>query len=135
MRRLLVLASALLLSACGGDSSTTPTGASIAGTWNLTSVNGASLPFVVQAANPKVEVLSDVLTISAAGTFTQATSIRLTQGTSVTTQNATDAGTYTLNGTAASFRFTSDGSTGTATISGNTLIVADAGMSSTYTKQ
>jgi len=135
MRRILVsvfTAATVLLSACGSDSTTAPTPTSIAGTWNLTTVNGAALPFVLQAS-PKIEILSDQIVILANGTFTQSTQARLTNGTTITTQTIPDGGTYSLNGTAATFVF-SDGSSGTATVSGSTLTIADARISLVYLK-
>ena len=140
MRRMLVSVFTLatvLLSACGSDSSTNPTPTSIAGTWNLSTVNGAALPYLLQAAsgtNPKVEILSDQIVISASGTFTQSTVARITQGTTVSTSTLPDNGTYSLNGTAATFIF-SDGSSGTATVLNNTLTIAEAGISLVYIKQ
>jgi len=137
MRRILVsvfTAATVLLSACGSDSSTNPTPTSIAGTYNLSTVNGAALPYILQAANPKVEIISDQIVIAANGTFTQSTSARITQGTTISTSTIPDNGTYSLNGTAATFIF-SDGSTGTATVSNNTLTIAETGISLVYTKQ
>jgi hypothetical protein len=137
MRRMFVLAcsfAAVALTACGSDGSTAPTPASVAGTWNLTTINGSPLPFVLQALDPKVEILSDQITASSNGTFSDTYQFRFTQGTTVTTQTATDVGTYTLNGTAVSFIF-SDGSSATGTISGNTITVAESGFSSVYKKQ
>ena len=140
MRRMLVsvfTVATVLLSACGSDSSTNPTPTSIAGTWNLTTVNGAALPYLLQAAsgaNPKVEIISDQIVISANGTFTQSTQARITQGTTVSTSTLPDNGTYSLTGTAATFVF-SDGSAGTATVSNNTLTIAESGISLVYIKQ
>jgi hypothetical protein len=136
MRRILVsvfTAATVLLSACGSDSTTAPTPTSIAGTWNLTTVNGAALPFVLQAS-PKIEILSDQIVILANGSFTQSTQARLTNGTTITTQTIPDAGTYTLNGTAATFTFT-DGGSETATVSGNSMTIAETGLSLVYNKQ
>jgi len=136
MRRILVsvfTAATVLLSACGSDSTTAPTPTSIAGTWNLTTVNGAALPFVLQAS-PKIEILSDQIVILANGSFTQSTQARLTNGTTITTQTIPDAGTYTLNGTAATFTFT-DGGSETATVSGNSMTIAETGLSLMYNKQ
>jgi len=136
MRKAFVALAFVLAAGCGGDSSTGLTGnASFAGTYNLSTVNGSALPFVIQATGPKIEITSDQIIANSGGTFSQTTSIRITNGTAVTTQTVSDGGTYTLNGTAASFRFNSDGSTGTGTVSGNTLIVADGGFSSLYLKQ
>jgi hypothetical protein len=125
---------ALLIAGCGSDGSTAPTPTSIAGTWNLTSVNGAALPFVVQAANPKLEILSEQLVLNTNGTFTQTAQVRITEGTAVTNQAIADAGTWTLSGTAATFVW-NDGSTGTATVSGNKFTVGEDGFSFVFTKQ
>ncbi|PYP77215.1 MAG: hypothetical protein DMD35_15820 [Gemmatimonadetes bacterium] len=138
MRRMLATVctiATVVLAGCGSDSSTAPTQASLAGTWNLTTVNGAALPFAVQL-NPLVEILSDQLVLATNGTFTQSTQARFTDGATVTTQVIPDGGTYTLSGTAATFRFT-DGSSGTATLSsaGNTFTVGEVGFSFVYTKQ
>jgi hypothetical protein len=108
---------------------------SAAGTWNLTTVNGSPLPFIAQAASPKVELLSDQLILGASGTFTQTTTVRFTDVGVDTTQTFADAGTYTVNGTAISFRFNSDGSVETGTVGSTTLTVAGGGFSAVYTKQ
>ena len=134
MRKFLTVAVFALFTACGGDSSTQPVTASVVGTYQLSTINGSGLPFVLQAANPKVEILGDQLVVNAGGTFSQNTSIRVTNGTAVTTQTLLDAGTYTLNGTAATFMFNSDGSTGTATVGTNQLTIAEGGFSSVYKK-
>ena len=137
MRKLFIATyafAALTLAACGSDSSTAPTSASMAGTWNLSTVNGASLPFVVQSTNPKIEILSEQLQVNANGTFTQTAQVRYTQGTTVSTQAIADAGTYTLSGTAATFVW-NDGSSGTGTVSGAKFTVGEDGSSFVFTKQ
>jgi hypothetical protein len=128
MRRLLAIVLAATLTACGGDS--TSPAPSIAGTWSLKTINGAALPFVIVASGTdKQELVSDVFTVTAndasSGAFTQLTTVRFTQNGQVTTQTFPDAGTYTLNGTAVTFRFNSDGSVGTGSWSGNTITVTD----------
>lgn len=125
---------AVLLVGCGSDSGTAPIQASIAGIWNLTTVNGSALPFVLQATAPKIEILSDQFTVNANGTFTESIVARATDGANVSTVTIPDAGTYTLNGTAAVFTFT-DGTSGIATVSGNTFTVASGGLSQLYTRQ
>jgi hypothetical protein len=89
----------------------------------------------LQAASPKIEYLNEQLIVSASGTFTQTGNARYTANGVVSTQALVDAGTYVLNGTAVTFRFNSDGSSGTGTVSGNTLTVAEGGFSEVYTKQ
>ena len=126
----------MVAAACGGDSPTEPTPASVAGTWRLQTVNGSALPYVlVQFETDKVELTSEVLTVAASGSFTQLTQFTTTQSGQVSVEDLTDAGTYTLNGTAATFTYDSDGSTGTGSLSGNTLTVAGGGFAMVYRKQ
>jgi len=127
MRRLLPLI-ALAIAACSADSSTGPTG-TIAGTWTLQTVNGFQLPFTIaQTGTDKEELLSDVFVISGDGSFTQMATVRTTTNGVATTQSATDAGSYTLSGTAITLHFNSDGSTGTGSWSGNTITTTDGGL-------
>lgn len=123
--------------ACGGSGGpTTPTPASVAGTWNLQSVNGQGLPYIlVQSGANKVEWTADQLLVGAGGTFTQTSTFRVTTNGQVATQTAGDAGTYTLTGTNVTFVFASDGSSGAGTLSGKTLTVSETGLSLVYEKQ
>src|SRR5262245_21206057 len=133
MRRLLVLALSLV-AACGGDSTTgPPVQEQIAGTWTLSTVNGAPLPFTIaQTGTNKIEILSDVFVVVSTGSFTQTTTVRSTINGVVSTQSVADAGTYTVNGTAITLHFNSDGSTGTASWSGNTMTTTDGGIALVY---
>lgn len=134
LRRFVPVVFAIALTACGSDSTTGPT-ASIVGTWHLQSINGTPLPYVIaQTGTNKTELTADVFTVSVGGSFTETTTLRLTVNGQVTTQSGADAGNYTLNGTAVSFRFNSDGSTGTGAWSGNTVTVAESGFSYIYTR-
>jgi len=124
----------VLLAGCGGDAGTPPMQATLAGTWNLATVNGTPLPFVIQPANPKIEILSDKLVLTASGSFAHSILARQTSGGTITTQNIEDGGTYQASGTTASFTF-NDGSLGTGTVDGNSLTVADVGYALVYVKQ
>ena len=53
----------------------------------------------------------------------------------MTTDSIPDAGSHALNGTAVTFTFDSDGSTGTGSLSGKTLTVAAVGLALVYKKQ
>lgn len=126
----------VVAAACGGDSPTEPTPASVAGTWRLQTVNGSVLPFLlVEFGTDKVELTSDVLIVAASGSFAQMKQLTTTQSGQVSTDDLTDAGTYTLNGTAVTFTFDSDSSTGTGSLSGNTLTVAGGSFAMVYRKQ
>ena len=137
MRRSAFLTAILIsAAACSGDSTTAPTTVSVAGTWTLQTINGTNLPYVVaQSGSDKLEVVSDVLTAASTGSFTQTTTVRSTLSGQVSTQSIADAGSYTLNGTAVTFRFNSDGSTGTGSIAGNTLTVTEQGFAFVYRRQ
>lgn len=120
---------------CSGGDSTAPGTASIAGSYALQTVNGAPLPFVVlQIGSDKIEVTDETVTLSGGDAFTQQGSLRITQSGVVSTDSYAEAGVYTRNGTAVNFVFSSDGTTGTGTISGNSLIVAVSGLSLVYRK-
>jgi hypothetical protein len=130
---LAIIASCVSLACKSGV--TPPPDPSVTGTWNLTSINGASLPFTIQPANPKIELLNQQLIVASGGTFTQTGNVRLTDAGTVSTRPYADAGSWTLNGSAATFQFNSDGSAGTGTLSGNKFIVGQSGYSFEYTKQ
>jgi major membrane immunogen (membrane-anchored lipoprotein) len=136
MRRMLAIActaAAVLLAGCDSDDSTGPAQNAVSGTWNLTTVNGAALPFITQST-PRIELVSEQLVVSANGTFTQASQVRTTSGTTVSNQTISSAGTYTLSGATAAFIF-NDGTTGAGTVSDNSLTVAKPGRSYVYAKQ
>lgn len=121
-----------LLAACGSDSSTAPQ-QSIAGTWTLRTINGTSLPYIItQSGADKAELMSDAFTISGTGSFTQTSVIRYTTNGVATTQSSAEAGSYTINGTAVTLHFNSDGSTVTASWSGNTLTATAGGLVGVY---
>ena len=134
MRRFipLILAAAV---ACGSDSSTQPTTTSIAGTWDLTSVNGTALPFVInQTGTDKLELVGDVVTATATGTYTESFSFRETLNGVVTTTTEPDNGTYTINGNAITLNSSTNGSI-TGALSGNTFTLVDQGFVFLFTKQ
>ena len=132
LRRSLLLAAVAFAVACGSDSPTGPA-VSIAGTWTLQTVNGSALPFIIaQIGQDKVELLSDVFVVSETGSFTETSTVRMTQNGVVTTNSAADAGSYTVNGTAVSLHFNSDNSTATASWSGNTMTTTDGGFALVY---
>jgi len=134
MRRLLPFILSLAV-ACGSDSSTQPnaTPASLAGTWNLQTINGAALPFTL-LQTPKTELLSDVVTAVAAGTYTELSQVRTTLNGQVTVSTESDGGTYTITGNTVTIRST-DGSTALGTVNGNLFTIAAGGISFEYKKQ
>ena len=139
MRNLLVAMYAVttvVLAGCGSDSIATPTpidNAAVVGTWNLTSVNGSALPYVIRE-EPRVELVSDRFVLLADGTFTATIAFRIWNGGADLVQSREDAGTYSVSGTVATFSF-NDQTSGTATVSGNTFTLGGADAPFLYTKQ
>ena len=126
----------VVLAGCGSDGITTPTpidNSAVVGTWNLTTVNGAALPYVVRE-EPRVELLSDRFVLLADGTFTATIAFRFSDSGADLVQSREDAGTYSFSGTVATFSF-NDQTTGTATVSGNTFTLGGADAPFTYTKE
>jgi hypothetical protein len=142
MRRMLAIAyavSTVVLAGCGSDGSTDPTQAlggssALVGTWNLTTVNGAALPLLLQESDPKVELMSDQLVVLGNGKFTRSLLARFTDGSDSSTETYPDSGTYKMSGSSAIFTFT-DGSGGLGTLTGNQMTVSGTGIPFVYQRQ
>lgn len=135
MKKLLIALASLSI-ACSTYDLDSPTQDSLAGRWNLTRVNDSPLPFVfAQTNSSKVEILEDVLTLTAPNTFSEVTTVRHTQSGGVTTETVADSGTYEFNSYVVNFRFQSDGSIGAGTLTGRTMKITISGVSFTYTRE
>ncbi len=135
MRRLILAMGTLALFACGDSTGVVQ---NVNGSYNLQTVNGFSLPFTFSppGAFTTQQITADVITASN-GSFTDVTTERDTnsQTGAVSIFTTSDTGTYIINGTAVTFTFFSDGSTGSGTISGNTFTIVEPGFSLVYTHQ
>lgn len=106
-RRLALLALGALTmfgtTACGDDEPSGP-GASVAGAYNLSTINGDAVPATVYEGSElgfyyKVEVLSGLLTLRANGTFDDVTTIRETEGNNPPESSVVEAsGTFVREG-------------------------------------
>ena len=135
MRTLFVLFASLLVG-CSSYDLTTPSQESLTGKWNLVSVNGNSLPYgAPQVGSNKQEVVEDVLTLTAPNTFTEVNTLQNTQNGHVSTSTITDSGTYDFNSYVVNFHFQSNGSIGSATLTGRTMEVLTSGVKFSYKKQ
>ena len=134
MRSLITVVALALLVACkGSDSTTAPVTA--VGSWNLSTINGSPMPFlVIGSGTNKSEVTGGNLTVSSGGSFTSTIAIRNTINGTVTTQAQADAGTYTTNGTAITFKLNSDGSLNTGSFTSNSLTISASGFSYIFTR-
>lgn len=141
MRRLVALVVAAFASTvigCGADGPVAPTQPSIVGTWKLVSINGSPLPYPLLSGDPSLDYLSDQLSVSANGHYTEAAVLRETSNGVVSSRSNNDVGTYTITGSAAAFhsgRFITANSLGSGTWRGNTLTVDMGGLSLAYSKQ
>jgi len=132
----------VLLAACGSDS-TGPHNANVAGTYNLTTVNGAGLPFTVPHTGDHTEIVqSATITLTSDSTYTV-----LVTGTVDNAEPGvlgTDAGHYAVSGSQVTFTSTIiesghytaivNGTTLTATIPGVFVGSSDISFSLVFTK-
>ena len=122
--------------ACGSDS-TGPN--SIAGTYNLVSVDGDSLPITAYVSDGPAgtidvtELVSGYMRLNANGTYLRSHTYRTTRYTidghaidEVTTDAATDSGSWTLSGSALTFARGVTRQTFTGSMSGNTLTIGNS---------
>jgi hypothetical protein len=118
MRRLIWLIGGLVLFGCSDSSAPVAT---LEGTYDLKTVNGANLPYTTfETATQKDEVLGDVITASN-GSFEQFTSNRVTINGRITNGTSPNSGTYVIDGTTVTFL--SPGTPWSGTISGNTFTI------------
>jgi len=136
MRKLLLACAAVALLGCGGDS--TGPSASVAGTWNLQTVNGQPLPYtayMTTSPSYRLEIMSDQLVANSDGTYAENGTIRETQGTTVTTSTEQDTGVWTQHGSQIDFTSDADATVTSATVSGDKLTVDAQGVVGVYTRQ
>jgi hypothetical protein len=138
MRRLIAFALLILapivVEGCGSDAVTNPAESAV-GTFTLSSVDGGPLPLLIIGGEPKLEVLNDVLTFAAGGTFTQKTTFRFTEAGVPSVEDHSELGTFTLEGSQLSIHFPSDNSTTKATLSGDKISVTGQGHALVYMRR
>jgi len=93
---------AVALAAC--SDSTGPDQNELAGSYSLLTIDGASLPVIVdQVGEDKAEVTMGTVTLDEDGTFGDATELRITEGGVVTTEVQATQGTWTVSGSTVTF--------------------------------
>lgn len=123
-----------LTTACGGGDDGINEPASIAGTYNLQTLDGQSPPVVVfDEPGFKVEVVSGNFVLAANKTFTTNVTFRITVDSEVSTEAESFSGTYTVTASTVAFTY-SDGDTDSATLAGNTLTFSDEGSTAVFRK-
>ena len=129
----------MLAPACGSDGGgtpTTPVVTSVVGTWNLKTVNAISLPFTLQASDPKVEVLARQYVIASNGTFTFSSTLRNTEldGSSTSTR-LTDSGSYVLADNFVAFTSGKDGTSVIASVTTTSMTIVAGTFTQVFTKE
>lgn len=94
---------AVALAACSGDS-TGPDSDDLVGSYDLITIDGASLPVIVdQIGEDKAEITMGTVTLDEDGTFGDATELRITEGGVVSTEVQSTQGTWTVSGSTVTF--------------------------------
>ena len=133
MRRFVVLLALAAATACGGDSSTSPS-ATVSGTYTLRSVNGSPVPYTfLQIGADKGEIVADTVIVNDGGTWSESGTVRTTQNGQVTSETVADGGTYTLTGTAITLVSTQFGPTN-GSVGNGTLTITAEGLVAVYKK-
>ena len=136
MRTLLAVMMVMGSMACGGDSSTSPSSASVSGSYALNTVNGAALPFVIQSGPTSVTITADALVVADNGSWSEVGSYTQTFNGKTSSGTQNDGGSWVRVGTAVTLTSTTQGGgsyNGTFTGSGLSL-TDDSGLHLVFSK-
>jgi hypothetical protein len=127
---------AILLTSCGSDSATSPSKDkdTLSGVFKLQWVNGKGLPISAEEAGVVVTLNTDLITFQLNGTFTQSTTMTVTQsGQTIGPASLLLDGTYAyaLSTQAVSLR-TSDGAQISGTVVNDTMTLQDGAQTFVY---
>ncbi len=131
---------ALALAACGGDASGPNVSKTPEGSYNISTVNGKTLPAAIfSEPDFKLEVTSGSLVLTSDGKYSTVTTTRQTVPDNVSTFVDSTAGTWVLTGSQVQFTDGQDGSKVSATWGNGQLTFSetDGGVTTTlvYTKK
>jgi hypothetical protein len=125
MRRLAAFVAALTFAVACSD--TTTAADSVNGTWNLTTLNAAALPFVLaDIGGTKYELTAENIVITGS-TFKISGTLRQTTNGQVSSSIQTDSGAFAKIGDSVTFRYTSDNTIFSGNMSAGTLTINDVG--------
>jgi hypothetical protein len=125
MRRLAAFVAVLTLAAACSDSTTTAD--AVNGTWNLSTLNAAALPFVLaDFGGTKYELTAENIVIKGSA-FKINGSLRQTTNGQVSSSIQSDSGTFVKSGDSVTFRYTSDNTIFAGSMTAGTLTINDVG--------
>jgi hypothetical protein len=97
-------AGVLAVALAGCSDSTGPDTDDLVGSYDLITIDGASLPVIVdQIGEDKAEITMGTVTLDEDGTFGDVTELRITEGGVVTTEVVSTQGTWTVSGSTVTF--------------------------------
>lgn len=107
----------------------------MAGTRTLRTLNGAPLPYVMQASgSDTVYLTTDLFTGTDHGTFSEAVTTRTVRSGQVSTQTTTTGGSYALDGTNVTLTYGNSGMPRGGTVSQSTLTIQNIAGTYVYTR-
>ena len=121
MRRMLVLGLVLTVGACAANA-TDPRPPSISGSYELTIVDGQSLPVtLLDLGAYRLQVVSGTLTMDPGGTYAQELGLRIEDSGNVRTSTDSDAGRWTVVGDSITLVSDGGGFSRTGTVVGDAI--------------
>ena len=132
-----------LTAACGGSSGTStgdgpaaPTVvATLAGTYNLQLMNGQKLPYAIQDGSTGLTIVSDQITMSDGGAWTEAAVVQVASDGGAQTQSLSDSGSWSRSGSSLVLTSTSTNSTAySGTIGTSQLTLSDGAITYQFMK-
>lgn len=131
MRRILSLATLLVLAACGHDDPTgpSPTPATVSGTYGLTMMDGQALPLLVLDIGGayQVRVTSGALTLRPDGTYAYEIGLRIDDSGHVRTQTDTDGGLWNVKDGSLTLASTERAFSSTGVVTGEVITLQSSG--------
>lgn len=132
MRKLIAVLALGTIAACGSDSTSAT---SFEGTWNLSTVNNAPLPYTLyQSSTEKDELMSEKIVASGGKAYDTSNYRTTVTGSPVQNFTSVDTATYTLNGNAVKIKFSASDSV-MGTWSASTMTLSASGITAVYLKQ
>lgn len=131
----IVLVTTAVVAGCSSDSSPQANDYWMMGNWTLQTLNGAPLPYVMQASGTDTVYLTkDIFTGTDHGTFSEAVTTRTVSSGQATTQTATTGGAYALDGTTVTLQYGNSPALRGGTVSQTTLTIQNLAGTYVFTK-
>jgi len=128
-----MIAVAATLAACDRGA-TSPKGA-VDATYDLKSINGASLPFTKTLGTATLRITSDVLVLRGDGTYEDQTTYEIPSGRRLQSSTTIERGKYSISDNQISFTDQTNGGSYGGTLSGTTLTQSVNGLTPVYEKR